>query len=340
MTPHRHWFKEYKPFVVPIRLADGKVIHSAGIGSVLFSPLVRGCKGPEVEFTRVLHVPHLNSNLLSVLYLTCHKRFRVTIVNDTVYFNRNRELYFTATVPASSNLAILDGQVIPMTHFAGRVSTCPSDLTLWHRRLSHLNIGDVKRLISGEMVTGIMLESQTMPDPICEPCIAGKQHRHVAKEATYHSSGLLDLIHTDLHGPLPVATPEGYKYWVTFTDDKSRHWATLLLKQKSEAFPAFKRSRHGLRSRLDSKSKLFAMTKEGNGCLLCNAHILRNMALSFNTLFAPNPTRTVWQSVPIAPWQSMLQQSSQKHTFLPLSGGMQSKHTPMFTIDPPHLQCS
>ena len=31
----------------------------------------------------------------------------------------------------------------------------------------------------------------------------------------------LELVHSDLHGPLPP-TANGYKYWVSFTDDASR----------------------------------------------------------------------------------------------------------------------
>ncbi|KAI0038363.1 hypothetical protein FA95DRAFT_1505764, partial [Auriscalpium vulgare] len=27
------------------------------------------------------------------------------------------------------------------------------------------------------------------------------------------------LSHLDVHGPLPVRTPSGYRYWVTFIDD-------------------------------------------------------------------------------------------------------------------------
>ena len=78
MTPHRHWFNTYKPHVVPIRLANNQIIHSAGIGSVLFKPTVNGKPGQLLEFHRVLHVPELRNNLLSVLYLTCHKSYVVS----------------------------------------------------------------------------------------------------------------------------------------------------------------------------------------------------------------------------------------------------------------------
>ena len=38
MTPHRHWFSDYKPHKTAIRLADNTIIYSVGIGSVKFAP--------------------------------------------------------------------------------------------------------------------------------------------------------------------------------------------------------------------------------------------------------------------------------------------------------------
>jgi hypothetical protein len=52
------------------------------------------------------------------------------------------------------------------------------------------------------------------PDPICELCIAGKLRcPNVPKVAQNHAKAPLELLHMDLHGPLPVSTPEGYQYW-------------------------------------------------------------------------------------------------------------------------------
>jgi len=50
----------------------------------------------------------------------------------------------------------------------------------------------------------------------------------------------LELVHSDLHGPLPVATREGYRYWMTLIDDATSHRAAMQLKRKSDAFNAFK----------------------------------------------------------------------------------------------------
>ncbi|KZS97033.1 hypothetical protein SISNIDRAFT_398924, partial [Sistotremastrum niveocremeum HHB9708] len=59
MTPHRHWFHNYQPYVTPIRLADGSIVYSAGIGTVQFQPRLDGKAQRLVEFHRVLHVPDL-----------------------------------------------------------------------------------------------------------------------------------------------------------------------------------------------------------------------------------------------------------------------------------------
>ena len=59
MTPHCHWVRDYHPYRVPVELADGSVIHSAGIGSVVID-LVNGENSVRsVELTCVLHVPQL-----------------------------------------------------------------------------------------------------------------------------------------------------------------------------------------------------------------------------------------------------------------------------------------
>ena len=72
MTFNRHWMRNLSPHRIPIKLADGSVLYSEGIGTVRFNPVVRGQEMASLEFTNVLYVPSLSSNLFSVLYLTMH----------------------------------------------------------------------------------------------------------------------------------------------------------------------------------------------------------------------------------------------------------------------------
>ncbi|KAJ3992726.1 hypothetical protein F5050DRAFT_1579028 [Lentinula boryana] len=125
MTPHKHWIHKYTPHRVPICLTDNTVVYSEGAGNVLFTPTIAGKEVRDVLFSRVLHVPSLNNNLLSVLYLTKHKGFIVHILRDTMQFSLNGSVLFTASVNNKS-VGYLNGYTISsMTESANVGSTLP-----------------------------------------------------------------------------------------------------------------------------------------------------------------------------------------------------------------------
>ena len=62
------------------------MLYSEGIGSVRFIPVVDGQEKVPLEFTNVLYVLSLSTNLFSVLYLTMHRHFTVSIELDTFHF--------------------------------------------------------------------------------------------------------------------------------------------------------------------------------------------------------------------------------------------------------------
>ncbi|KAL5492546.1 hypothetical protein ACEPAI_3993 [Sanghuangporus weigelae] len=145
MFPHRHWFPKYSTNYTPICLANNQVIYSVGIGTVHFQPVVGSNPGQLFEFESVL---------------------------------------FTANI-TPNNAATFNGHIIPTIAYAAFISTCPLDTTLWHRHFAHFNHGDVNRLMTEELVKGMVIKSKSTPDPICEPYIAGKQHRsNVSKLAS------------------------------------------------------------------------------------------------------------------------------------------------------------
>ena len=101
-------------------------------------------------------------------------------------------------------------------------------------------------------------------DPICEPCLAGKQHRiPVPKVALHCSSHPLQLVHSDVHGPLPVQSRHHARYWITFIDDYSRYWVVYPLKQKNGAFSAFKSFVALAENQLNCKVKVIRDDKGG-----------------------------------------------------------------------------
>jgi hypothetical protein len=54
------------------------------------------------------------------------------------------------------------------------------------------------------------------------------------------AASLLGIIHTNVCGLMSIAARNGYRYFVTFTDDLSRYGYIYLMKHKSETFEKFK----------------------------------------------------------------------------------------------------
>ncbi|KAI0923982.1 hypothetical protein AcV5_010529 [Taiwanofungus camphoratus] len=262
MTPHRHWLRNYKPLQIPIKLADNTIVYSAGVGSVVFKPVIKGREVRAVEFQRVLHVPRLRNNLLSCLYLTRKKGFQIHIYSDSMHFIYGGKSIFIASID-DNNAAYLDGVTEASLEHAQLSATLPLDLNLWHRRLAHHSYADVQKMIKEDLVTGLVLESKQQPDPICEPCLAGKMHANSFPSSLQRATQPLELIHSDIHGPLPVRTHSGYRYWITFIDDYTRFRVVLLLKEKSEAFDAFKRFKAYAENHLNVKIKALQDDKGG-----------------------------------------------------------------------------
>ena len=158
MTPHRHWLRNYEPFRIPIRLANNSIVYSAGVGSVRFVPRCEGQSLRPVEFSRVLHVPALKTNLLSVLYLVRMHSFHVHIYNSTIDFKLHGKLAFCAPID-SNNSAFVAGNVLPINSFelASIASTLPLDISLWHRRLAHYHLQGIRDLAQSDLVTGLKL---------------------------------------------------------------------------------------------------------------------------------------------------------------------------------------
>jgi len=100
--------------------------------------------------------------------------------------------------------------VIPILKFAKVLSTSILNIMLWHHRLAHLSLDNVKLLIRSDLVDGLTIKSSERPNTICEPCLTGKQHRNPFPTSMTRASKPLALIHTNLHGPMLTHTHSGH----------------------------------------------------------------------------------------------------------------------------------
>ena len=68
----------------------------------------------------------------------------------------------------------------------------------------------------------------------CETCGKGKMTNEINRSPRERVSTPLELVHTDLAGPITPNSHEGFKYAIPFTDDLSGAIFVYFLKQKNE----------------------------------------------------------------------------------------------------------
>ena len=90
---------------------------------------------------------------------------------------------------------------------------------------------------------------------VCMDCIKGKQTKHTKKGAA-RSNELLEIIHTNICGPLSVPCFTGKKYYINIIDYLSRYGYVYLMHEKSQAIDIFEMFITEVERQLDKKIKI------------------------------------------------------------------------------------
>lgn len=205
----------------PVDVATGGSVQAKGKGSVrLTLPKEHG--GSTVLFTDVLYVPDLQLNLLSVRKLEskgCEISFKngkcLVSDKDGVFIEgwHKNDIYYFNTEDRTKNKAC---------------STVSSDL--WHMRYGHF--GNIPDAVKGK-------KRKEAEQDVCQTCVEGKLKKSkFPLRPGQRTEKVLELIHTDVC-QLQTKSLGDARYFVTFTDDFSRHVTAVPIKKKSEVFQVF-----------------------------------------------------------------------------------------------------
>ena len=128
-----------------------------------------------------------------------------------------------------------------------------------HRRLGHISPVIAKKLIEDKLVTGVRLKYTSSGDPFfCESCVYAKATRKSIpnEREGNRATSFAEEVHSDLWGPAPVETKGKKRYYITFTDDKTRLTNIYLLAKKNDAFESYKDYEAWCRTQLDVPVKI------------------------------------------------------------------------------------
>ena len=185
---------------------------------------------------RTFYVPSFSRNLISVSRL-------VPLSYSFNFSNTSSSLYYKSELIGNCTLSdglfyinLQNNTTHDVMHVRAGMKRCvvnDNSSMLWHRRLEHISIDRIKRLVN----EGVLSTLDFTDFDTCVDCIKGKQ-TNKSKKGAKRSSDLLEIIHMniycsdmDFHGP---------KYFISFIDDYSRFMYLYLLHNKNEALDAFK----------------------------------------------------------------------------------------------------
>jgi transposase InsO family protein len=142
---------------------------------------------------------------------------------------------------------MLDGQLC-LVHFndnQAELDTCLIAKTkmgwLWHRRLAHVGMKNIHKLLKGEHILGLT-NVHFEKDRICSACQAGKQVgvRHPQKNIMT-TDRPLELLHMDLFGLIAYISIGRSKYCLVIVDNYSCFTWVFFLQEKSQTQETLKR---------------------------------------------------------------------------------------------------
>ena len=118
---------------------------------------------------------------------------------------------------------------------------------IWQNRLGHplARVFDKILHLVDDYVTSRKVD-------FCNACPLGKAHRLFSGLSNFRAKNPLEIVHSDVWGPAPLLSNEGYKYYVHFIDDYSRYTWVYPLQTKSEFKIAFIQF-HSMAERLFNK---------------------------------------------------------------------------------------
>jgi transposase InsO family protein len=139
------------------------------------------------------------------------------------------------------------------------------DLTrLWHERMGHIGEKGLRAMQRKGMVEGF--PECGLEVDFCEHCIYGKQSRVRFPSGATRENGILELVHSDVFGPVTVPSLGGSLYYVSFIDDFSRKTWIYFLRKKSEVFERFKEFKALVENQTEKRIKVLRTDNGGEFC--------------------------------------------------------------------------
>jgi len=268
MSSEWELFTNFAQHKATISIANGKAIEATGIGEIVIT--VQDSKGARtpIRLRGVLYVPALGpNNLVSVrcIHQACGTVVFGGLTRDRVGIHMDGKEMGVAELRRNSYILLAsakerdtqDEERTSPNASANQADHSKTTATLieWHQHLGHLGFDDIKQLAKSEIPLEI---SGSMSNPTCEFCQLAKHTRTPnSNQATHRATSPIELIHSDLAGPMVTPSLGGAKYFLQFIDDYSRHTTIYTIRNKSDVIGCFRKYKALVENQQSKKIKRF-----------------------------------------------------------------------------------
>jgi hypothetical protein len=220
----------------------------------------------------VLHIPGMARNLISVSKMedagvktifekgTCRMVRGAMVLMKGVWFGTLYKL-LGSTISDGCNSSI-----VPDIGVEEEITPTVSGekVMLWHQRLGHIGEKGLRLLHDKGMVEG--MSNCSLDFDFCEHCLYGKQNRVSFPFGATRAEGILQLVHSDVFGPVSVPSMGKSMYYVSFIDDFLRKTWIYFLRKKSKVFDWFKEFKALVENQTEKRIKVLRTYNGGEFC--------------------------------------------------------------------------
>ncbi len=221
------------PADTTITFGNGEQAAVEAVGDVTLR--VPGSDFRSLTLTDVWHVPRATMNLFSIKSAV-RRGIEVVFSHDNSgeICTMRKDGKLLARGDARTGIFGMVGHHVPAASVALSATETPQ---LWHRRYGHLGYDNLAKLAETGLVKGMTTsaaEFKTAGKDACGTCITSKQHKIARPSSSSDSQRPLELLHTDVCGPLEEPSLGGCVYLVTYLDDHSKMAIVRTVARKSD----------------------------------------------------------------------------------------------------------
>jgi hypothetical protein len=238
MIPHIQWLVPgtFKPTKViwKVHLGDDSILEGHSTGTLCLTTKGQS-RSKMVDLPNVLLIPDLSATLISVHNLS-KTGMKVMFKNGACKIKHGKDKHPFLTAQHLQGLYHINATPVTFTDHALAAAININVLHCW---MGHMGINWLKQMVNKKQLEGVT-ELTGHPE-FCEPCVLSKMKKLPLPRAERQKTvAPFEIVHSDVGGPVSPASPTGYCYWITFTDNRTWYPWIFYMKHKNKVFGIYK----------------------------------------------------------------------------------------------------